>query len=172
MMKPQDILVGLKLALAGDRPRYVDLASDLGLSVSEAHACVRRLGEAALLDPETQEVRRTTLVNVIIHGLPHAFPVRLRELTRGMPTAWAAPVLSPSFSTQDGQPPPVWPDPHGSTQGMALTPLYGSVPQAARRDSQLYDLLALVDAMRIGRARERQHAERLLRQRLLPHAPR
>ena len=34
----------------------------------------------------------------------------------------------------------------------AVQPLYRSVPQAARRDPALYDLLALVDALRIGQA--------------------
>jgi hypothetical protein len=49
---------------------------------------------------------------------------------------------------------PVWPDPEGKVPGAAVELLYSSVPGAARRNSELYDLLALVDAIRIGRARE------------------
>ena len=43
---------------------------------------------------------------------------------------------------------------------ITLEPLYASVPGAARRNPALYDLLALVDALRIGRARERNLAEK------------
>jgi hypothetical protein len=48
-------------------------------------------------------------------------------------------------------------------------PLYDSVPGAARRDPALYDLLALIDAIRMGRARERNVAEKEITQRLSSH---
>jgi hypothetical protein len=54
-------------------------------------------------------------------------------------------------------------------QGAAVQPLDSSVPGAARRDPALYDLLALVDALRIGRARERSLAEKEITQRLNTH---
>jgi hypothetical protein len=85
-----------------------------------------------------------------------------------MPTAWAAPVLSGKISASE-QMPPVWPDPDGKVQGTAVQPLYPSVPHAARRDPALYDLLALVDALRIGRARERSLAEKEITHRLNIH---
>ncbi len=169
-LKAQDVLVGLKLVLAvSPRPSYADLASDLGMSASEVHAAVRRLGEARLLDPESQAVRREALRSFLIHGVPYAFPARMREVTRGLPTAWAAPALAGKFSAGE-QIPPVWPDPDGQVQGVAVKPLYSSVPHAARRDPALYDLLALVDALRLGRARERAMAEKELGQRLIDHA--
>lgn len=167
--KPQDIVVALKLALAVSRPSYADLAADLGMSASEVHAAVRRLGEARLLDPQTQEVRREALRNFLVHGVPHAFPARTREVTRGLPTAWAAPALAGKFNATE-QIPPVWPDPDGQVQGAAVRPLYSCVPHAARRDAALYDLLALVDALRLGRARERAMAEKELGQRLIGQA--
>ncbi|WP_439517093.1 hypothetical protein [Hydrogenophaga sp.] len=49
-LKPQDFLVALKLAaLAGRRWTYASLADELGLSASEAHACVKRGLQAELL---------------------------------------------------------------------------------------------------------------------------
>ena len=42
--------------------------------------------------------------------------------------------------------------------GVAVSPLYKSAPEAAQRDPQLYAALAYVDAIRLGRARERQVA--------------
>ena len=47
-----------------------------------------------------------------------------------------------------------------------MDPLFFNVPYAARRDQQLYELLALVDALREGRARERNLAVTELGRRL------
>ena len=166
--KPQDLVVALKLCLETDLS-YADLGASLGLSASEAHAAVRRLANARLIDPETKEIRRVALRNFLIHGVPYAFPTILKEITRGMPTAWAAPVMAGALGASD-QAPPVWPDPNGRVQGASVQPLYPSVPSAARKDPALYDLLSLVDALRIGRARERAFAEKELSLRLNVHA--
>ena len=167
--KPQDIVVALKLALGAAASGYADLGSALGMSASEVHAAVGRLIQARLLDPETKRVRFEALRDFLVHGVPYAFPANLEQITRGMPTAWAAPAMSGKISSSD-QLPPVWPDPEGRVQGASVRPLYSSVPGAARRDPELYDLLALVDALRIGRARERALAEKEINQRLNRHA--
>ena len=60
----------------------------------------------------------------------------------------------------------MWPDAEGTVRGEGLRPLYRSVPGAARRDPGLYELLALVDAIRSGRARERKIAVAELEARL------
>ena len=166
--KSLDVLVALKLALGGLRHSYADLGIQLGMSASEVHAAVRRLIASRLVDPETKDIRREALRNYLMHGVPHAFPGRLQDITRGMPTAWAAPVMAQKTVAGD-QVLPVWPDPEGSVQGAAVEPLYGSVPEAARRDPDLYALLALVDVLRIGRARERSLAEKELNLRLISH---
>jgi hypothetical protein len=58
----------------------------------------------------------------------------------------------------------VWPDATGNSKGQAIAPLFKSVPTAAKADSKLYELLALVDAIRIGNAREAELATKLLEQ--------
>lgn len=165
--KPQDVVVALALC-SGATPSetYAELARSLGMSASEVHACVRRLSEARLVEPNSRNIRREALLQFLLHGVPYAFPARTKEITRGLPTAWAAPVMSEKLDTSD-QLPPVWPDPEGTVQGVSLQPLYPSVPKAARNHPDLYDLLALVDAIRIGRARERAIATTGLKQRLL-----
>jgi hypothetical protein len=155
--KPQDVLVALKLSLGGSRLNYADLGVALGLSASETHAAVRRLIEARLLDPVTHQVRREALRNFLVHGVPYVFPVSPGAITRGVPTAWAAPVMAGLINSSE-QIPPVWPDPAGSVQGATVQPLYASVPRIARQDPELYGLLAWVDALRLGRARERKIA--------------
>jgi hypothetical protein len=168
--KPQDVVVALKLCLGAENQSYAELGRSLGMSASEVHAAVRRLIEARLVDPDTKAVRRQALRNFLVHGVPHSFPAILKSVTRGMPTAWAAPVMSGKFDVSE-QLPPVWPDPDGRIRGESVQPLYASVPGAARRDPALYALLALVDALRIGRARERSLAEKEISQRINPHVP-
>ena len=46
------------------------------------------------------------------------------------------------------------PDPMGNSRGLIVEPLHPNVPKAAKKDSYLYELLALVDALRIGGPRE------------------
>lgn len=164
-IKPQDIVVALKLSLSSERPIYADLALSLRMSASEVHSAVRRLVDAHLLDPDAHTVRREALLEFLVHGVPYAFPARPGEITRGIPTAWAAPAFAEKLGPTD-QLPPVWPDPDGPVQGVLVRPLYRSVPRAALQDSTLHDLLALVDALRLGRARDRSLAAKELEQRL------
>jgi len=84
-----------------------------------------------------------------------------------MPTAHAASPLN-SLIVGDEPLPPVWPDPHGNLNGVTVSPLYKSVPYAARRDEKLYQLLAAVDGLRIGRVRERAVATSFLQSRVAP----
>jgi hypothetical protein len=71
-------------------------------------------------------------------------------------TAHSAPSLAPKFI--GGDDPVVIPLPRGPARGRAVTPLHPLAPGAAARDPKLYTLLALVDAFRIGGAREREVA--------------
>jgi hypothetical protein len=54
-LKPQDFLVALKLVAWGEqRWTYARLAQELGISVSEAHACIKRGLLAGLLLPNRE----------------------------------------------------------------------------------------------------------------------
>jgi len=167
-LKPQDILVLLKLvALDGSAWTYNRLAVEIGMSPSEVHSAVKRSLAAGLAVQLGDEIRPNirNLEEFILHGLRYVFLPERSQLCRGMPTAHAAQPLS-AVMVDDGEPPPVWPDPEGEVRGMAFSPLYKSAPKAARQDSSLYELLALVDAIRGGRAREREIAGEALRKRL------
>jgi hypothetical protein len=166
VLKPQDVVVVLKLSVANDpKLSYSALAGALGMSPSEVHAAVQRATQAGLLRPDSRQPNRAAVLEFLVHGLKYAFPPDRSGVTRGMPTSHAAAPLS-SKIVQGDDLPPVWPDPHGTVRGEALAPLYDSVPTAARNDAKLYECLALVDALRSGRARERKLAESMLRDRL------
>lgn len=162
MLKPQDLVVLLKLALnREDRWSYTSLASSLGMSPSEVHAAVRRAIHAGLMSAEHLRPNRAALEELLVHGVKYVFAAERGAVTRGIPTAHAAPALAGEF-VADEELPPVWPDPEGTVRGETLEPLYPSVPHAVRSDERLYAGLALVDALRIGRARERKLAAQRL----------
>jgi len=166
--KSLDILVLLKLALEDAPLPYAELARELSMSASEVHAAVKRCARAGLVDLESRQPRHQAMEEYLLHGVRYAFPAIRGSIVRGMPTSFAAPPLSEEIPAGEDAI-PVWPDAEGEARGYAIEPLYRSAPAAARRDPRLYQLLALVDALREGRARERKIAEALLRN-LLAHA--
>lgn len=165
-LKPQDILVLLKLlALEGKPRRLVDLAMELGLAQSEVSASLERARRSGLINAQKKELIRSALEEFLIHGLKYSFPAEIGMLARGIPTSHSAPPLAEKIvSNEDDQ--YVWPHPDGSLRGQAVSPLCQWAPEAARKDPRLHELLALVDALRVGRARERMLAAEELRRRL------
>lgn len=167
-LKPQDVVVALKLSgYPNARPPISIVAGDLGLSPSEVHGAIQRLRSSRLLHGAALKDKPnvSALEEFLVHGLKYAFPAEHGEVTRGIPTSYAAEPLKSEIAASNDLP-PVWPWHEGNTRGVAFEPLYKSVPHAALRDPALYQLLALVDAIRDGRARERNLAERDLVQRL------
>jgi hypothetical protein len=105
------------------------------------------------------------LLEFLLHGVRYVFPAEKGSPTRGVPTSYAAAPLRKSIADA-GELPPVWPYADGPVRGYSFTPLHKNVPQAALEDERLYELLALVDALRDGRARERELAVKELTKRL------
>jgi hypothetical protein len=167
MLKPQDILVLLKLSIEPERPTYLSLAQQLHLYPSEVHASVKRARAAHLIQgpPDQERINRSGLLELLLHGLRYVFPVEKGALTRGVPTAYAASPLKEQIAP-DGEPVPVWPFSDGTVRGYSFSPLHKNAPLAALEDPKLYELLALVDGLRDGRAREREIAGRELKLRL------
>jgi len=165
-LKPQDIVILLKLVTLGNRSwSYSTLAHELAMSPSEVHGGIKRAAAAQLFDPQRNVPMLRALQEFLVHGVKYAYPPDRGHLTRGVPTSYAAPPLN-SLIVQPDEPPPVWPDPEGKVRGYEYSPLYRTVPKAAAMDNALYELLALVDAIRDGRARERELAVKLLTERL------
>jgi hypothetical protein len=159
-LKPQDVLVVLKLLAMGQKSwSYARLAVQLGMSPSQLHSAVKRALVAQLAVQKGNEIvpNIRNLEEFLIHGLKYVFVPEQGGMTRGIPTGHAAPPLNKQF-VSTGEPPPVWPDPKGEVRGSAFSPLYNLAPQAALSDPHLYELLVLVDAIRGGRTREREIA--------------
>lgn len=125
---------------------------DVGLAKKDRHLGVPRTNTRALFD-------------FIVHGIKYVFPAKPRELTRGVATGFAAPVLKDKLLSA-GDFMLVWPDAKGDTKGQMVEPLFKSAPFAIKHDPQMYALLALVDAIRLGQPREVNLAKELLKERL------
>jgi predicted nucleotidyltransferase len=167
VLKPQDLAVALKLvALKGQWLPYAGLGDAMRLSRFEAHAAVQRLLAAGLVADIGGQPRPVlaALQSFVLYGAPYAYPAVWGAMTRGFPTIYGVAPLKEIIVASE--PPPVWPHPEGIARGPGLLPLYGNLPLAAGDDPELYELLALFDALRAGRARERELATRLLKERL------
>ncbi len=167
ILKPQDTFILLKLVV-WDRSEwsYPALSHELSMSASEVHAGVKRAAAAKLMDMQRKRPVKSNLVEFLLHGIKYAYPPDRGGMTRGMPTGYAAPPLR-ELITQPDEPPPVWPDPEGQMRGYEFSPLYRSATRACKVDPKLYELLALVDAIRDGRARERKIAVKEIQSRIL-----
>lgn len=164
MLQPLDIVVSLALVyLEGSSKSLEKLGGDLGVSASTVHRSLERAKLAGLVSGERQ-LNRANMLELLLHGVRFVYYVKPGELTRGIPTAHAAPPLSAELNVE--QYPPVWPDPSGDVRGQAIAPLHEGVPAVVRKDRSMYEILALIDAIRIGGARTHTLATERLRQRL------
>ncbi|MDH4450799.1 MAG: hypothetical protein QE265_09440 [Rhodoferax sp.] len=216
-LKPLDFLVALKLVAWGEqRWTYARLAQELGISVSEAHACIKRGLQAGLLVQNYQALDAASmaisaqeptaiyrvarrkrlsaeasagenaqskatgadnpvrphskqLAEFALHGARYAFAADKTPSTIGVPTSHSAPAFEGVFAP--GSENFVWPHPNGTKRGVGVEPLHPSVPFAAMQDAKLYEMLALFDALRVGRARERGMALERLQALIDPSAP-
>lgn len=163
-MRPQDIAILLKIVALGDQPwTGAEVAHALHVSPAEVSNSLKRSALAGLIDVTKRRVSCGALLEFLKHGLPYVFPTRPGGVVRGVPTAHAAPPLRSKFAGADAY---VWPHAKGSAQGQALAPLYPGAAAAALEDPALHELLALTDALRVGRTRERAEAEKELAKRL------
>ena len=156
-MRPLDLAValGLTTSRGESRSTFSQLGVALGLSASTVHDSLQRLQAAGLVRDGTREPNRRALRDFVVHGARHVFPPSLGREMRGVPTAHAGPVLRKLFG--DAQP-LVWPDADGPSRGTAMAPLYPNAVHLPATDPELYNVLTLVDALRVGQARERNAA--------------
>lgn len=166
MLKSQDVVVLLKIWGWRKSWTYSDLAQQLRMSASGVHGALKRCEESRLYNGKRRRVLTRALAEFLVHGVKYAFPAQPGPLVRGLPTAHSAEPLRGllSYGEQDIY---VWGFAQGTVKGQSITPLYPSVPEAVRDDLKFYELLCLVDALRVGRVREQALATTALQERLL-----
>lgn len=166
-LKAQDILVLLRLLVwKSNVPwRYAEVARELGMGASEVHSAVKRAERVELWDPLTRRPNRATLIEFLVHGLRYVFPAQILGKGKGMPTAHSAEALKQQLIVEKSDN-YVWPVRGASVEGTQISPLYSAAPRASKRSKELYELLALIDSLRVGKVRERELAAKELSRRI------
>lgn len=155
-MRSHDVVVLLKMAAKGDVKWFMkDLSYELGISASEVSESINRSVIAGLVSPDKKRLMKLALLDFLIHGLRYVFPQKPGALVRGIPTAHSTAPLNRLIESSEDY---VWAFSEGGTRGQSIEALHSNVPQAALRDSKLYELLALCDTLRVGKAREKDLA--------------
>jgi len=168
-MKSQDIVILLKkITKEGKNLSLRGLAVSLGMSPSSVSESLKRCQKAKLVDHNKQNVNILSLQEFLIHGLQYVFPVEAGRIVRGVPTYINASPMN-ELLTNSGES-YVWHFAKGTVRGQKVEPLYPSVPDAALLDEELYELLVLVDTLRLGRAREIEIAKEELEKRFIHYA--
>ncbi len=165
-LRPFDIAVALRLLLAPEE-RYEPLAEALVTSTSAVHRSVARLQQSGLARPSSRTIARPALREFLLHGVRYAFPAIHGPERVGAATAWAHPGVAALFVDGIDARPLVWAGETGTVRGDSLVPLFSGLPAVAARDPRLYELLACVDALRAGSARERRIVGDALSERVL-----
>ncbi len=172
-LKPQDLLVAMKLAVLDDNYSFQSLGESLGgMPPSAVKYAVERAKSASLLsgnkgkrDKGDLKVNRRALAEFMIHGAKYAFPAGAsRAKVRGMPTADAIGLFDEQLAPSD-QLHWVWPDDEG-VEGYSCDPIHELAPEAAKEDPELYEMLALLDSQRVGDVRVREVGAQAIKEKL------
>ncbi len=156
-MKQQDVLVLLKKTTSqGAVLSNNQLAAALGISASAVCESLQRSCVAQLVDEKKKRVNVLALLEFLQHGIRYVFPAIPGRVMRGVATFVSASPMKEQVVS--GNEKFVWPYVKGSDRGQKIAPLYATVPQSALQDIELYQLLVLVDTLRLGRVREREIA--------------
>ncbi|MCX5765420.1 MAG: hypothetical protein NTU67_12470 [Gemmatimonadetes bacterium] len=164
---------GIDIAVAAclaKRPHatYEQIAGELLISQSTAFKSVKRLQVAGLVHHTERQTNKLAFLEFVQHGLRYVCPLMLGPIRLGVPTAHAGPDLSKLIEFGDDA--YVWSSREGTVRGRAVEPLVPRASEIAVRSPEMYAILALLDAVRGGRARERNLGMEALR-RLIGFAP-
>jgi predicted transcriptional regulator len=163
-MRPHDIVVLLKIAAKGNEPWFMkDLSIELGISASEISESLNRSAFARLISKDKKQLMKLSILDFLEHGLRYVYPAYPGSKVRGLTTSHSALPLSNEIVSEDAY---VWSYGEGTVRGEAIEPLHPKVPEACLKDPIFYEYMALCDALRVGRAREKNIAILELKKRL------
>lgn len=175
-LKPQDIVILCQILSLG--PIYTRdwdnllLSRKLNISQSEISQSIRRSIYIGFMDAG-KSIYYESFFEFLVYGLKYVFPVKPGAISRGVPTAHSAGPLNMMINSNDNV--FVWPYAFGKVSGESIEPLYHTIPKVISEQEhgniaegkKFYELLALLDALRAGRARERNIAKSELEKRII-----
>lgn len=151
-LQPHDVVIAL---LYHDTPGLtVDhVAKTLKLTPSDAASSLERLKLTGILSYDGGNglsVSPHALMEFLCHGIRYVFPATLGDNGRGLGTAYLRDVEEGENCSEAA----VWPAQDEGDYGRALQPLLTSFVDVVGRYPEVYNLLAAVDAIRLGRAED------------------
>lgn len=166
-MKPQDILILLTILIEENSVLWQNLTISRKLNISPAETgdSINRSMRSGLLDAN-RKVMRNNLFEFLLYGLKYVFPAIPGGITRGIPTAHSSKFFKNKILTSNKNK-YVWPYEKGTEQGQSIKPLYKTVPSVIAENQELYYILSLLDAIRIGGSRENMIAKEKIKKWLL-----
>ena len=163
-MRPHDIAILLKIASKGREQWYMkDLAYELGISASEISESLNRSVIAGLISNDKKSLKKLSLLDFLKSGLSYVYPIEPGAMVRGIGTSHSAPPLNNEILSDEQF---VWPYGKGNARGQSIEPLHPNIPTACLKDEKYYELMALVDAIRIGKLREQNMAFEMIKNRI------
>ena len=155
-MRPQDIVVLLKIVLWENKEwQFKDLAKALYISPAEVSESLYRSSLAGLVNHQRKRVFRKNFIEFLQFGLPYVFPQAPGAMTKGLATAHSHPYFNENIISEDVY---VWPDLNGKVYGQAIEPLYANQVSAVKEDKKLYEVLSMLEVIRVGKNREKRIA--------------
>lgn len=166
MMRPVDIVVLVYLYVEQSRRNsrshfdselwtYQSLADALLLPKSSLFRSIQNAEAGRLLN--NKRLNEARFIHFLMYGVPVIFPVTTGSMDIGTPTSMTANLFGSAYQLVSTTP-HIWPNPNGQIKGIAIEPLHASAVGLAERDSDAHRLLAAVDGLRLGGARETEMA--------------
>ena len=167
MLKGQDIAILIKLLLkqkVKEKIEFKNIAYELYISQSEVTKSIKRLEKSRLLtrySDDSVELHKHELMELFTYGVKYLFSAEVNIATRGMAAAYSSPHFKKIILSEETY---VWPYIHGNTKGLALTPIYKTLPNALDRtpDENFYTIISALDLIRLGGKRENKIAKEIL----------
>ena len=159
-MNPQDFIIALFLALEEKPILQKDIADRLKISRSAVSYAIKRLGKLKIINLDNQQVMVHSLLDFVQYAIHFIYPTDIGPKVKGIPTAVSGPILDQLITTEETY---VWKSEKGTAIGQEVQPLYERVPEFINYESQLYQVLSLIDAVRIGNSREKNIANKELK---------
>ena len=163
-IKSQDILILLYLLTLRKKWIQIEVAKALLISPAEVSNAMNRCVIAGFINADKNRINKLAIREFLISGLKYTFPAEISAKVRGIATAHSASPIKESIA--EGSDIYVWSYYLGTRRGYGVSPLYKTVPKIIGNNTELYELLVIVDTLRIGKAREIEIAINELNKRL------
>lgn len=165
LLRPLDVIVLLNIVLKEKSWTIEEVATDLSTAKSAVHRSLKRAAVARLYIPSTKSVNKNNLIEFINHGIKFCFPAQRSSIAMGIPTAYSGPPLKKKIAASKEAIPLIWPSAQfPEVKGESIAPLekITVMEKIYQSNPKLYEVLTLVDAVRVGSTREIESARKMI----------